>query len=58
VLSDVADQYAAGADYVVVTRLSDAHELFNVIEAADQGLLEGQARRDRHAAQRAAEVLP
>src|SRR6195952_3429317 len=38
-LSDVEDQYAAGADYVVVTRLSDAHELFNVIEAADKGLL-------------------
>src|SRR5207244_7187591 len=36
VLSDVADQYAAGADYVVVTRLSDAHELFTVIEAADR----------------------
>jgi Kef-type K+ transport system membrane component KefB len=39
-LADVEDQYAAGADYVVVTRLSDAHELFNVIEAADNGLLE------------------
>jgi Kef-type K+ transport system membrane component KefB/voltage-gated potassium channel Kch len=39
-LADVEDQYAAGADYVVVTRLSDAHELFNVIEAADNGLLD------------------
>src|SRR5882757_4051776 len=39
-LSDVNDLYAAGADYVTVTRLSDAHELFTVIEAADAGLLE------------------
>jgi hypothetical protein len=39
-LSDVQDLYAAGADYVTVTRLSDAHELFTVIEAADAGLLE------------------
>src|SRR5258708_3282434 len=38
-LSDVDDLYAAGADYVTVTRLSDAHELFTVIEAADAGLL-------------------
>src|SRR5207248_8729140 len=39
-LSDVDDLYAAGADYVTVTRLSDAHELFTVIEAADAGLLD------------------
>jgi hypothetical protein len=39
-LSDVKDLYAAGADCVTVTRLSDAHELFTVIEAADAGLLE------------------
>lgn len=39
-LSDVDDLYAAGADYVTVPRLSDAHELFAVIEAADDGLLE------------------
>src|SRR6185312_3497661 len=38
-LSDVEDQYAAGADYVTVTRLTDAHELFAAIEAADNGLL-------------------
>ncbi len=38
-LSEVDDLYAAGADYVTVTRLSDAHELFKVIEAADAGLL-------------------
>jgi Kef-type K+ transport system membrane component KefB len=39
-LSDVADLYEAGADYVTVPRLSDAHELFTVIEAADAGLLD------------------
>jgi FlaA1/EpsC-like NDP-sugar epimerase len=39
-LSSVNDLYAAGADYVTVTRLSDAHELYSVIEAAHAGLLE------------------
>jgi Kef-type K+ transport system membrane component KefB len=39
-LSDVDDLYAAGADYVTVTRLSDAQELFAAIEAADKGLLD------------------
>jgi Kef-type K+ transport system membrane component KefB len=39
-LSDVDDLYAAGADYVTVTRLSDAHELFAAIEAVDKGLLD------------------
>jgi voltage-gated potassium channel Kch len=39
-LSDVADLYAAGADYVTVPRLSDAHELYTVIEAVDAGLLD------------------
>ena len=57
-LSDVEDQYAAGADYVVVTRLSDAHELFTVIEAADQGLLDDKrAEIDARLSERR-EVLP
>lgn len=38
-LSDVADQYAAGADYVMVTRRTDARELYEVITAIDSGLL-------------------
>lgn len=38
-LSDVGELYAAGASYVTVTRLSDAHELFTAIEAAQAGLL-------------------
>ena len=57
-LSDVSDLYAAGADYVTVTRLSDAHELFTVIEAADAGLLEDKrAEMDAQLAERR-EVLP
>jgi voltage-gated potassium channel Kch len=57
-LSDVADQYDAGADYVTVTRLSDAHELFTVIEAADKGLLgDKRAELDEKLGERR-EVLP
>jgi Kef-type K+ transport system membrane component KefB len=57
-LSDVSDLYAAGADYVTVTRLSDAHELFMVIEAADAGLLEDKrAELDVRLSERT-EVLP
>src|SRR5713226_2364349 len=57
-LSDVDDLYAAGADYVTVTRLSDAHELFTVIEAADAGLLEDKrADIDGRLSERS-EVLP
>jgi Kef-type K+ transport system membrane component KefB len=57
-LSDVNDLYAAGADYVTVTRLSDAHELLMVIEAADAGLLEDKrAELDVRLSERS-EVLP
>src|SRR4051794_38400870 len=57
-LSDVDDLYAAGADYVTVTRLSDAHELFTVIEAADAGLLDDKrAEMDVRLSERS-EVLP
>jgi Kef-type K+ transport system membrane component KefB len=57
-LSNVNDLYAAGADYVTVTRLSDAGELFSVIEAADAGLLEDKrAEMDTQLAERK-EVLP
>jgi hypothetical protein len=57
-LSDVNDIYAAGADYVTVTRLSDAHALFEVIAAADQGLLDAKrAEMDGQLAERQ-EVLP
>ncbi|MBI5320608.1 cation:proton antiporter [Bradyrhizobium sp.] len=57
-LSNVNDLYAAGADYVTVTRLTDATELFSVIEAADAGLLEDKrAEMDARLAERK-EVLP
>ena len=57
-LSDVNDLYAAGADYVTVTRLTDAHELFAVIEAADAGLLDDKrAALDVRLGERR-EVLP
>lgn len=57
-LADVADIYAAGADYVTVTRLSDAHTLYEAIDAADQGLLqEKRAELDAQLAERR-EVLP
>ena len=57
-LRDVNDLYAAGADYVTVTRLSDAHELYTVIEAAQAGLLDDKrAELDALLAERK-EVLP
>jgi len=57
-LSDVDDQYAAGADYVTVTRLSDARELFEAIVAADNGLLaEKRTETDGRLSERR-EVLP
>ena len=57
-LSDVNDLYAAGADYVTVPRLSDAHELFTVIDAADAGLLDDKrAEVDVQLSERR-EVLP
>ncbi|MBR0834328.1 cation:proton antiporter [Bradyrhizobium manausense] len=57
-LSDVGELYAAGASYVTVTRLSDAHELFTVIEAAQAGLLaDKRAELDLRLGERH-EVLP
>lgn len=57
-LSDVDELYAAGASYVTVTRLSDANELFTVIEAAQAGLLaDKRAELDQRLSERR-EVLP
>ena len=57
-LASVGDQYAAGADYVTVPRVTDAQELFRAIEAADDGLLgEKRAQADGQLAERR-EVLP
>lgn len=57
-LASVADQYAAGADYVTVPRLSDAAELLKAIEAADNDLLGAlRSETDARLAERS-EVLP
>lgn len=57
-LADVGALYEAGASYVTVTRLSDAHELFTVIEAAQAGLLaDKRAELDLRLGERC-EVLP
>lgn len=57
-LADVGELYAAGASYVTVTRLSDAHELFTVIEAAQAGLLpDKRVELDTRLSERR-EVLP
>ncbi|MFZ5732571.1 MAG: cation:proton antiporter [Pseudomonadota bacterium] len=57
-LSGVQDLYDAGADYVTVTRLGEAHELVAAINAADKGLLDDQ-RADIDAQLRERnEVLP
>jgi Kef-type K+ transport system membrane component KefB len=57
-LADVPDHYAAGADYVTVTRLSDAHELFSVIEAIDNGLLDDKRGEIDTRLRQRGEVLP
>ena len=57
-LSEVEDLYEAGADYVTVTRLSDAHELYKVIEAAQAGLLEDKRAEIDELLGERREVLP
>jgi Kef-type K+ transport system membrane component KefB len=58
ILADVNDLYDAGADYVTVTRLSDAHELYRVIEAAQAGLLEDKRAETDALLSERREVLP
>lgn len=57
-LHDVDDLYAAGADYVTVTRISDAHELYKVIEAADKQLLVDKREEMDRLLRKRQEVLP
>ena len=57
-LANVGDLYEAGADYVTVTRLSDAHELYKVIEAAQAGLLEDKRAETDAVLSERREVLP
>ena len=58
ILANVNDLYAAGADYVTVTRLSDADELYKVIEAAQAGLLEDKRAETDTLLSERREVLP
>jgi hypothetical protein len=58
ILANVNDLYEAGADYVTVTRLSDAHELYKVIEAAQAGLLEDKRAETDVLLSERREVLP
>jgi len=58
ILAEVDDLYAAGADYVTVTRLSDADELYKVIEAAQPGLLEDKRAETDALLSERREVLP
>ena len=58
ILAEVDDLYAAGADYVTVTRLSDADELYKVIEAAQAGLLEDKRAETDALLSERREVLP
>lgn len=58
ILANVNDLYEAGADYVTVTRLSDAHELYKVIEAAQAGLLEDKRAETDTLLSERREVLP
>lgn len=57
-LGDVPDLYAAGADYVTVTRITDAQELYRVIDAADQGLIESKRAELDALLHERREVLP
>jgi voltage-gated potassium channel Kch len=57
-LSDVARLYDAGADYVVLSRLAEAHDLLEAINAAESGLLaDKRAKLDTRLDHRH-EVLP
>jgi len=57
-LSGVQDLYDAGADYVTVTRLGEAHELVAAINAADKGLLDDQRSEIDAQLRERNEVLP
>jgi Kef-type K+ transport system membrane component KefB len=58
ILANVNDLYEAGADYVTVTRLSDADELYKVIEAAQAGLLDDKRAETDVLLSERREVLP
>jgi Kef-type K+ transport system membrane component KefB len=57
-LTDVTRLYSAGADYVLVPRLSEAQELIEVIEAAEAGLLADKRAKVDALILNRCEVLP
>ncbi len=57
-LADVPLLYQAGAAYVLVSRLLEAGELLNLMEASEKNLLEEKRKTQSHALQERDEVLP
>jgi len=57
-LTDVERLYAAGADYVCAPRLLEARDLFSVIRAAENGLLEDKREDQKEQLVGRNEVLP
>jgi Kef-type K+ transport system membrane component KefB len=57
-IPDVERLYAAGADYVSTPRLLEAQELYSVIRAAENGLLEDKRAGQKEQLQNRNEVLP
>jgi voltage-gated potassium channel Kch len=58
VLSEAEQLYAAGADYVSVSRLSEATELIEVINASEDGLLDELRAKAEPRLRDRREVLP
>jgi Kef-type K+ transport system membrane component KefB len=58
VLEDVQQLYAAGADYVLSTRIVEARELLNIIEAAENNLLKDLRAKFDARFDKREEVLP
>jgi voltage-gated potassium channel Kch len=58
VLADVQDLYAAGADYVLSSRLVEARELLTVVAAAENGLLTDMRTAFESRMSKREEVLP
>jgi Trk K+ transport system NAD-binding subunit len=57
-LSDIPVLYAAGASYVTVPRLLEADDLLQVVEAAEQNLLEQKRAEQSKKLSERAEVIP
>jgi Kef-type K+ transport system membrane component KefB/voltage-gated potassium channel Kch len=58
VLADVQDLYAAGADYVLSSRIVEARELLAVVAAAENGLLADMRKAFESRMSKREEVLP